>query len=519
MEPHSKPSKRFKKIPPRPLRAAPEIARFGGVAPLLAALILFAVYAIARAQSGDPTPAPIAAPDSGLPPTVVTTDVTTYLFDVGLVFFLILLNGAFSTAETALVAIRRSRVEQMIEEGQRGARTVQRLLDDPPRFIATVQVGITLLGFSAAAVAATTLAAPLIPYVDWLPGVSTRAAVILSEILVTLVIALFAMVLGEIAPKSMALQAPDFWAMRLAPFVHLCGFLFAPLVALVVWLANLIVTPFGARARFEMPMITKEELEQIIDQGAQQKELDDEEAKILTNVFDLSETMVRTVMTPRTDIAALSADASLDKTLETIIASGHSRIPVYEDTIDNIVGIAHAKDLLPLLKEDRRDMNLRGVLRAPYFIPETKTVSQLLAEMRRLKNPFAVVQDEYAGTAGLVTMEDLVEEIVGEIKDEYDVDEPEVHVLSEKESLIDARMSIADVNERLGLELPDEDYETIGGLVFGLLGHSPEEGERVRQDGIEFAVEQVEGRRIRMVRAIKINSEDAARALAEAPTP
>ncbi len=490
--------------------------RFPGIVVPVILFVVIAILAIARAQSGDPVPTPTVSPSvvslTPLPSTPVmktpAINPSIWAFDLGLVLFFIFLNGAFAMAETSLVALRRSRVEQLVEEGRRGADSVKTLTENPPRFIATVQVGITLLGFAAAAIAATSLSIPLIPVLERIPGVSFHVAQFIAEAILTLLIALVSMVLGEIAPKSLALQAPDFWALRLAPLVKTCSYLFAPIIALVVWLSNLIVMPFGVKAKFATPMITKEELEQIIDQGAQQNELDDEEAKILTNVFDLSETMVRSVMTPRTDLSALSVDATLDKTLETIIASGHSRIPVYDGTIDNIIGIVHAKDLLPLFKSDTHDINLRRVMRPPHFIPETKTVSELLAEMRRSQHQLAIVQDEYAGTAGLVTIEDLVEEIVGDIRDEYDVDEPEVQVLSESESLIDGRMSIADVNERLGMELPDEDYDTIGGLVFGLLGHSPSEGESVLQDGTEFRVEQVQGRRIRLIRAVKAGSVD-----------
>jgi putative hemolysin len=422
---------------------------------------------------------------------------------VAVLLILILLSGAFSMAETALSAVRRSRVEQLVDEGRRGALAVQRLFRDPPRVIATVQIGITLLSFAAAAAAATLLAAPLVPVLEALAGLGTTPATILAVVLLTFAVAIVAMVLGEIVPKSIALQAPDVWALRVAPFVNFCGFLFAPLVAIVVGLSNVIVRPFGGKAKFETPFITREEFEQIIDQGAQRNEIDDEEAGIIKNVFDLSETPVRSVMTPRIDMTALPADAPLARTLETILESGHSRIPVYEQTVDNIVGVVHAKDLLRHFQADRSDLDLHSVMRPPYFVAETKKVSELLTEMRRSKYQLAIVQDEYAGTEGLVTIEDLIEEIVGDIHDEYDVDEPEVQVLSETESLIDGRMSIDDVNDRLGLELPHKDFDTIGGLVFGLLGHEPSLGECVRQDGMEFCIERVEGRRIRTVRAIR----------------
>jgi putative hemolysin len=467
-----------------------------------------------------PTPTPRPTPEAKVAKTEDQPDTLGEVIGAGwsllLVLVLTLANAAFSMAETALVSLRASRVAQLVEEKQRGALAVQTLTQNPPRFIATVQIGITLLGFASAAAAATTLAAPLVPALSAIPRVSAGTATALAVGIVTLLVAMLSMVLGEIAPKSLALQAPDRWALRLAPFINLCAVIFTPITAVVVGLSNVLVRPFGAKAQFDTPMITREEFEKMIDQGEKHGEIDDAEAKIITNVFDMSETMVRSVMTPRIDMTALSVTASLSQTLEAIISSGHSRIPVYENTIDNVVGVVHAKDLLPLFKAEQHDVELRRVMRSPFFVPETRRISDLLAEMRRSNQHLAIVQDEYAGTEGIVSIEDLLEEIVGDIRDEYDVDEPEVQVLSESESLIDGRMSIDDVNDRLGTSLPHEDYDTLGGLVFGVLGHEPVPGERIRQDGLIFTVEQIEGRRIRLIRATKIGSEEPEPAAVEA---
>jgi CBS domain containing-hemolysin-like protein len=446
------------------------------------------------------------APLGGIPVT----------WSLGLVLVLTLLNALFSMAETALVSVRRSRVEQLLEEGVRGAASVKRLVENPPRFIATIQVGITLLGFASAAAAATTLARPLTGPLALL-GLSASAADTVAVILVTVSVALFTMILGEIAPKSLAVQAPDRWALRLAPFVGFCATLFAPLNWLVIRLSNVLVRPFGAKAQFESPVITEEELKQIIDAGEEAGELEQDEKEMIHNVFGLGETLVRSVMTPRIDMTAVSVESDLGAILKTIIASGHSRIPVYQGSVDNIVGIVHAKDLLPTFEAEEHDVELNQVMRAPYFVPETKRVSDLLAEFRRSNQQLAVVQDEYAGTEGIVTIEDLLEEIVGDIRDEYDVDEPEVQVISATESLVDGRMSIDDVNDRLGTDLPHEDYETIGGLVFGQLGKEPLPGDRVRLEGLEFLVEQTEGRRIRTLRVVKVDGLADAAAAATVP--
>lgn len=500
--------------------------------------MVFLVWTLAQAQQPDlpkegptttvatasPAASPSPSPSPSPPASVVDDTVAAHAereklwapgWSLLVVLLLTLINGAFATAETALITLRTSRVDQLVEEGRRGALAIRLLQDRLPRFIATVHVGITLLGFTTSAIAAVTLAPFVTPLFLRVPGLSPGMAYAAAVGLVTILVALASMVIGGIAPKSMALEAPDRWALRLAPFIQLCAVLFAPLTAMVLGLSDLIIRPFGAKAQFDTPMITREEFEKMIDQSEKHGELDNDEAKIIGNVFDLSETMVRSVMTPRIDMTALPVEAPLSQTLQAILESGHSRIPVYENTIDNIVGVVHAKDLLPVFQAERHDVELRRVMRAPYFVPETRSVRDLLAEMRRSNQQIAIVQDEYAGTEGLVSIEDLLEEIVGEIRDEYDVDEPEVQVLSETESLIDGRMSIDDVNDRLGTDLPHEDYDTIGGLVFGLLGHEPLAGERVRQDGIEFMVERVEGRRIREIRAIKISGTEGENVLAE----
>jgi putative hemolysin len=477
-----------------PSRPNPFPARVVGLTLAAVAAFFLLRYASAQERGGE-TPAP-ASPEGGLSEGAVVA------LSVVAILLFSLLKGLFSMAETALVTVRRARVEQMAEEGRAGTASLLRLIENPTRYVAAVQVGTTLMSFAAATVGAILASEIFAPKLLGL-GLREGAARPVGVSVVAVLTAVVAMILGEIAPRGLAQKTPDLWALRLAPFVNFCAALFAPITALVLGVSNALVKPFGATAKFETPLVTREEFEQILDEGEERGEIDDEEAKIITNVFDLSETSVRSVMTPRIDMTALPVDASVNRMLETVLESGHSRIPVYENTIDNIVGIVHAKDLLPHLKAQELDTDLRSVMRQPYFVSETQKVSELLAEMRRGNQPLAIVQDEYAGTEGLITIEDLLEEIVGEIRDEYDVDEPDIESLSEDESVIDARMAIADVNERLGLELPRGDYNTIGGLVFGLLGHEPTVGERVRVDGVEFRVETVEGRNIRSVRAVR----------------
>jgi putative hemolysin len=445
-----------------------------------------------------------------------TSSTTGALWDILLIVVLTLMNACFSMAETALVSLRPSRVEQLIDEGKRGAKIAKLLVENPPRFIATTQVGITILGFGSAAAASTTLAEPLVPFMTSIFHLGSATAHTIAVVLVTLLAALLTMVLGEIAPKSLAVRAPDIWALRLAPFVNFCASLFTPITWLVVGLSTILVRPFGAKAQFETPHITRDEYEHIISNSEKHGELDEDEADIISNVFEFSETPVTKVMTARTDMTMLRVDANLRETLELILKSGHSRIPVYEGTPDNIVGILHAKDLLPQLRAESHDVDLRTILRAPYIVPGTKSVKDLLDEFRRANQQLAIVLDDSGGTDGLVTVEDLLEEIVGPIGDEFDVDEPTLDHISPNEAVIDGRMGIDDVNDRLNIELPSE-RNTIGGLVFALIGHSPSQGDRARLDGIDFVVERTDGHRIKTIRVI-LHQTDTASLTATIPS-
>ena len=478
----------------------------------------FALPALGQGDAGSGGPAPAVAEGQ--------TSATQVGWNIALVLVLTLVNALFSMAETALVSIRRSRVDQMVEEGHRSARAVKRLVEDPPRFIATTQVGITLLGFASAAAAATTLAAPLFAPLQR-AGLEPKTAETVAVILVTIVIAFVTMVLGEIAPKSLAVQAPDKWALLLAPFINFCAVVFAPLSWLVVKVSGVLVRPFGAKAEFEQPMITKEELEHIINEGEEHGQLDTEEQVILKNVFDLTETIVRKVMTPRRDMTAVPVEADFQVVLSTILDSGHSRLPVYQNTTDNIVGIVHVKDLLPLLQSEDptdRTLDLRRTMRAATFVPESKSVLELLNEFRRSNQQVAIIKDEYGGTEGLVTIEDLLEEIVGPIRDEYDRDEPTIVPVSAGEWRIEGRQTIGDVNDALGTDLPEsETYDTISGWIFNQLGREPLPGDHARSEDFEFIVEQVEGMRIHTLRALRIASgatdEDASNTAATAALP
>jgi CBS domain containing-hemolysin-like protein len=242
----------------------------------------------------------------------------------------------------------------------------------------------------------------------------------------------------------------------------------------------------------------------LVEAGEEEGVLEEEEKEMIHSIFEFTDTVVRMVMVPRIDIKAVEENEPVDELLDVIMKAGHSRVPVYEETIDNIVGVVHAKDLLRALHESgEKQIHIRDLMRPPYIVPENKKVDELLAEFKKSKIQMAIVVDEYGGTAGLVSIEDLLEEIVGDIMDEYDVEEPMMEIIDESTTIVDARMPIDEINEQMELELPEEEFDTIGGFVFGMLGREPHPGENIQYDGIDLIVEKTDGRRIQKIKIIK----------------
>ncbi len=436
---------------------------------------------------------------------------TGIAWSVVLIVALILLNAFFAMAEIALVSVRKTRIKQLIDEGVHRARTVQRLVEDPTRLLATVQIGVTLVGFFASAAAAVTLAQPVAAVFErtGIPLLAENAAG-LAVFLVTLVVGYLSLVVGEISPKSLALRNAEKVALWSAGPLMLLSYVLYPVIKIVTWTSNLLVRPFGGTASFSPPVVTEEELKMLVEAGEEEGVLEEEEREMIHSIFEFTDTVVRKVMVPRIDMKTVDVEAPVDELLDVIMQAGHSRIPIYEEDVDHIVGIVHAKDLLRALHENHREeIMIRELMRPPYIIPENKKVDELLAEFKKSKIQLAIVVDEYGGTAGLVTIEDLLEEIVGDIMDEYDVEEPMVEVIDENTSIVDARMPIDEINEQMDLDLPEEEFDTVGGFVFGLFGKQPLLGESVEYDGAELIIEKTDGRRIQKVKVIKIQHPES----------
>jgi putative hemolysin len=427
------------------------------------------------------------------------------------IVFLTFLEGFFVAAEIALVSIRRSRVEQLVDEGRPGARRVRRLLDEPGRFLAVSQLGLTVIGFFASAYAAVSLVDSLAKVFEGL-GMAAGGATNLSLIIVTIILALFTIVFAELVPKTLALANAERFAIVLSLPIEFLARALGPVIALLTGVTTAITRLFGATISNEAS-ITAEELRLIVERGGEQGVLEAEEEQMINAVIELGSRRVHEVMVPRIAMAVMQIPATLDEAIDTIVEHGHSRIPVYEESVDEILGILYAKDLLPILRESSGPRpDLRTLLRTPVYIPESMTVDDLLHEFQRRKVHIAIVLDEYGGTAGLVTIEDLLEEIVGEIQDEYDVEEPMVVRISDDEARLDGRASVDDLADlfdvSLGLEDEDE-YDTVGGLIYHRIGGVPAPGDRVDVDGLTLTVETTDGRRVGKVLVVRRRPEES----------
>ena len=438
-------------------------------------------------------------------------------YPFGEILFLVvltLLEAFFVATEIALVSLRRSRIEQLVEEGQPGARRVRRLVQDLGRSLAVIQLGLTFIGFLASAYAAISLSEGLSRALVS-AGVEEGTAGPVALLIVTVILALFTIVFAELVPKTLALAHPERFALVLAGPLDLLGRVLGPVVALLTGITRAVTRTLGEDVNAEA-QITAEELRLIVVRGGEQGILEAEEEQMINAVIELGDRRIHEVMVPRTAILGLRAEATFDDAIDLIVEGGHSRVPVYEDSIDEVIGILYAKDLLPFLKTsaDARP-NLRAMLRTPVFVPESMSIDDLLREFQRRKVHIAIVLDEYGGVAGLVTIEDLLEEIVGEIQDEYDVEEPLVERIDDDRARIDGRASVDDMLDvfDLKLQLEDEDeYDTVGGLVYHRVGGVPQPGDEVQVDGLRLTVETTDGRRVGKVLVVidrHVNDESA----------
>lgn len=400
---------------------------------------------------------------------------------VALVIILIGLSAVFTAIESALGAVSRFRIRYLVEQGVPGAEALDALLARPGRLVSSL-----VLIDNAANIAAVATAAILAG--RFLGGT--------LALLVTLVVMLFiVLVFGEIVPRTLGIRRAETLSLRTAAALNFISRVLSPLTAIFIAIANIFIRLFGGKPIKEIPVVTEEELISIVGAGEEEGVIE-EEKELIHSIFEFGDTIVREVMVPRIDMVAVSVDAPIEEVLSLIIREGHSRIPVYEETVDNVVGIIFAKDLLIQMNKGNIDVPIRRLMRPAYYVPESKKVDELLRELQKKRLHMAVVVDEYGGTAGIVTIEDILEEIVGEIFDEYDIEETLVEIIDENTIRMDARVNIDEANEILNTNLARDDIDTIGGFVYSLFGRIPSLGETVCFENLTFKVEKVIGRRI-----------------------
>lgn len=429
------------------------------------------------------------------------------LFYLVLLVLLIAVNAYFAMSEIAIIGLNDAKLKKQAEDGDRKAKKLGRMLEVPSRFLATIQVGVTLSGLLASAVAADTFAEMLVQALAF-TGVSPAVIRVVSLVVITVLLSFFTLVFGELVPKRIAMKYPERVAFAVCGSLSFLAALERPFVALLSKTTDGIVRLFGINPHDDPEDVTEEEIRMMVDVGNERGVIEESDREMINNIFEFDDRTAEDVMTHRTEILGVEADEdSIDDMLEIAIKEGFSRIPVYEDTLDDIVGIIYAKDLLPYWgKEDRAELKIRDLMRPALYVPESNRCKDLFREFQEKKVQMAVVVDEYGGTSGIVTMEDLLESIVGNIQDEYDDEEEEVSRIADGIFTIDGSVDLEEVSRLLDIEIPeDTGYDTLGGLITDILGRIPGEEEHpsVVVSDVEFTVMQVEDRRIARVRAEK----------------
>lgn len=429
------------------------------------------------------------------------------LFQGILILFLILINAFFSASEIAVISSNKNRITHIANEGDKRAQSLLKLVEEPNRFLATIQVGITLAGFLASASAAVSISKHLSKVLAGINiSIIANASDAISLIIVTFLISYLTLVLGELLPKRLALQNAEKFALYVTNTIIFVSKITFPFVKILTVSTNMVVRLFHVDTSKIEEQITEEEIRMMIDVGEESGVLNETEKEMIDGIFEFDNTLAKRVMTPRTSVFSLDINTSLDEIIDEVLEEQYSRIPVFDNTQDNILGILYMKDLFTeILKKDKKQIVIKELLRPAYFVPETKNIDILFRELQMSKNHMAILVDEYGSFSGIVTIEDLVEEVMGNIFDEHDEDfeyNEQIQKLDNNTYLVHGLMGINEVNEKLDLKLPEEYFDTIGGFVIDLIGNIPEEGEEcvVEYGDIVFKVEKIIDRRIELLK-------------------
>lgn len=418
------------------------------------------------------------------------------IYELIVLLVLLILSAFFSASETALTSIGRLKVRRLIMEKIRGSKSLQYLTDNPSRMLSTILIGNNIVN-----ICASVLAGGIVMRYTAQLG-STGVAIGVATGAMTFIILVF----GEITPKTVAIRNAEKISLFVAPIISTLEVVVRPVAYLLSFVSRPFIRFFGGRIPKKGPFITEKEIKMLVSIGEREGVIEEEEREMITSIFEFGDTTVREVMTPRPDMQCIEVKEPIENAIKTIQEGGHSRIPVYDGSMDNIIGVVYAKDFLKVMGEDLTKLNLRDFLRPPLIIPEGKKIDDLLHQMQSARTHVAIIVDEYGDTAGLVTLEDLIEEIVGEIYDEFEKKVKPVEKIDKNTTIIDARLSIKDINKLLKINLPEreEEYGTVSGFVFTLLGKIPAVGDSVRYGEFEISVERVHRRRITRLKITKL---------------
>ncbi len=417
---------------------------------------------------------------------------------------LILLNAFFAASEIAFISLNDAKVAKQAKNGDKRAKQILKMLENPSKFLATIQIGITLAGFLSSAFASDAFASKLAPVLNnIIPQISISVWQSISIIIITMILSFFTLVFGELVPKRLAMKSYEKIAFATIGIIRFIYMLTIPFVKLLTASTNLVSKLFGVSEKDE-EVVTEEEIKMMVDEGEEKGSIEENERELINNVFEFNDTTVAEIMTHRTDIYALSIDMNVNDLIEELDEYRYSRIPVYDETIDEIKGILYLKDLLKYVK-GKRNMKLKSIIKPAYFVPRSKPIDELFKELQKNNNQMAIILDEYGGTAGLITMEDILEELVGDIYDEYDEIENEYEKIDENTYVISGSMNIDDVSKILEVEIEEGDYDTLSGYLQEKLGRIPEDKEKpvIETEKVTYKIEENEDKRIVKVKACK----------------
>ena len=423
---------------------------------------------------------------------------------------LILLNAYFAPTEIAFISLNDAKIERDAKEGNKKAKQILKMLKSPSKFLATIQIGITLAGFLSSAFASDAFADKLAPVLNNLvPAISLEVWRGVSIVLITIILSFFTLVFGELVPKRLAMKYYEKISYATIGVIRGISVITAPFVKLLTASTNMVSKIFGV-GESEEEVVTEEEIKMMIAEGEEKGTIEQGERQLLNNVFEFNDIIVSEIMTPRTDMYAIDINDKIEDVLDEIDEFKYSRIPVYEENVDDIKGILFVKDILKPLKDNEK-IEIDKIIREPYFVPESKDIDELFKEMQQNKVQMAIVIDEYGGTAGLITMEDIIEELVGNIFDEYDDEEIDVKKIDENTYIVSGLLTSYELKKVFGIEIPEGDYETLSGYLLDRLGRIPDENEHpvIEDEKLTYKVEEMEDKRIKYVKVCKNMDEES----------